>query len=325
MEKEKPQVFTNENGITRLDHFVSQHVPGCSKRSAKSLCERGFVRVEGREKSGGYLLQRGESVQVEHFFQTATRPEMVEKEGGKELVTVLWEDESVVVVSKPRKLHSVTLDSEDPVTLADWLSWHNSGCRTAAPDRREGGLIQRLDYYTSGVSVSAKNPATWKKLHEALLSKEIEKSYLVLSEGRLQEKNMLLSFSLCAKGAQTIITESAEIKGSFLAETQVNELWYDNDENVSVLRVWVHRARRHQIRAHLAHVGSPLIGDTQYGSKRKLSDIRLFTKESQNELNEGFLLHAETVTFTHPANKKTVTIKESSKYFQELMAVDDKE
>lgn len=312
--------FTNSSENTRLDLIISRQFPKYSKRFAKTLCARGLVHVNGKKRSGGYLLSKGELIEIAAVERAKARPALVQEKQGALAVEVLHEDEHLLIVSKPRAMHSVTLSADDPLTLADWLSFHARECQSASTDEREGGLVQRLDYFTSGVVIAAKHLEAWKKLTKLLHAEKIEKRYLALVEGRLARREEVIRLPLVEQGQKSQVV-SDETKGSFAAETQLSEVFFYEHEQVSVVRASAARARRHQIRVHLQALGHPLVGDDLYGSNRKLTELSFFKDHAYRELEQGFLLHAESVSLVHPLTGKPLLATAASKYFEEISRI----
>ncbi len=340
MNRVKTHRFVNVEAGRRLDHFLVQQFPDASRRFLKRQCEEGRVQVNGSVRRGGYLLKCGEIVELIFDHPPEARPEIARAEGGLEkLLPILFEDEHLIAVSKRRAMHSVTLRDDDPVTVSDCLAAYSESCFLASQDRREAGLVQRLDYFTSGVLVAAKSEKVWYSLREQLFRGGFRKTYLALVEGTLTEERIRVSLALRQRNdgsGMEVVSDHRNgqnfkqpREGSeFSAETNVElvETITLGDEfrrsgegrALSIIRATATRVRRHQIRVHLAALGHPLVGDELYGSRLGLTDCGLFTDATPSG-RFGFLLHAESVELEHPVTARPIRIIAASELFEQLV------
>ena len=298
-----------EEGGTRLDSFLATRSALLSKRAAKELCERKLVRVNGKAARSGTLLQPGDEIELDEVHtEVRARPERVDRSS---MPPIIFENERYLVVEKPSGMDSVVQRGDDPLTLADYIAAYAPGCADASPDPREAGLLQRLDYHTSGLLLAAKDLESWNTLHQLLKSEHIEKQYLALCEGRGPERGIRIAYPLVAAADGKTMRVERDAKESLSnvkllsAETKlVTESTTERQgRSYSLLRASGTAMRRHQVRAHLAAAGYPLVGDSAYGSTSTLHTF---------ELNrEGFLLHAVSIRFTDPWTNKPVLFKGS--------------
>ncbi len=212
----------------------------------------------------------------------------------------LYEDTDIFAVYKPAGLHSVRLPNGGGLSLADLLLAHDPELRSAARTPEDAGLVQRLDLETSGVVLGAKNRVTWEKLFGALREGAITKHYVALVEGRVDTQREFASYlgspHRGAKKVKVYLSEPATSVRALYGSTLIQPISYDTVRNETLVRVTASPARRHQVRAHLAYLGHPLVGDTLYGARSALSDARTF------------FLHAELVSFHHPVTGAERTI-----------------
>jgi 23S rRNA-/tRNA-specific pseudouridylate synthase len=218
-----------------------------------------------------------------------------------DFISILHEDDSLLVISKPRAMHSITLRDTDPLTVADCIACYYPFALKATPDPREAGLIHRLDFYTSGVMIAAKTRAVWDYLRDQLMCGQISKSYLALVEGQVEHQNFLICKEIYTpKNSKKVKVLNDYSTGDV---TEVDLIKSFPEHNLSLVKASAPRAKRHQIRAHLASKGHPLLGDELYGSTLKLSSF-----PTTSSLTEGFYLHADSVSFTPPKTSKKLNI-----------------
>ena len=309
---------TSEDEGLRLDQFLVQHLPHGSRRLAKRHLERRLVTLTGRPARAGSVLRAGDVVVLHSVLEKPTaRPQLARTLGGaKKHLRVLHEDEDLLVVSKRRGMPSVTHEVDDPLTLADCIAEYCPSCADASPDPREAGLVQRLDEYTSGAVIAAKHPAAWERLRAMLFEERVKKSYLAVVEGGFSQARMevILPLRQSRDGKRMESARSSIARPEFAAKTRIQRLavWTARGGRaVSLVRCFVARARRHQLRVHLAHAGYPILGDSLYGAKSTSSQAGISGEK-------GFLLFAESIELVQPFTKIRLKITAQDPTFEKL-------
>ena len=228
----------------------------------------------------------------------------------------LYEDKDIFVVLKPQGIHSVRLPAGGGTSVADLLLEHNPILCEASRTPLDAGLVQRLDFETSGIMLGAKHRSIWDALFKSLLQGEIKKTYLAVIEGTLPEEAVRVSSYIGSphRGARKMKVYTSRPPASARAlegTTDFSPLRCDKDLDISVVRASASPARRHQIRVHAAHLGHPLVGDSLYGSTME----RAPTRES---IQRQFFLHAATLSLRHPTLDTPIAI--TSEPFEEIEA-----
>ncbi len=204
-----------------------------------------------------------------------------------EKLTVLYEDNQIVVVIKPQNVPSMPDESKD----MDMLSMVKAYVKEKYNKTGEAfiGLVHRLDRPTGGIMVFARNSKSAKRLSESFASHTVEKTYYAVAKGVVKVKSQRLLNYLKKDEKENIvkIVPMAE-SGAKKAELVYNVL--EIDERQSLLEVKILTGRSHQIRVQLANIGHPLVGDVKYGKEKgvtsklglwagKLSFVHPVTKE----------------------------------------------
>ena len=214
----------------------------------------------------------------------------------------LYEDEDLFVIEKPWGLHSVEVEGGGESLAGQLLKLHPELAH-ASDKEGDAGLVQRLDFDTSGLLLGAKSRPMWSSLHEQLLGGRIEKYYKVLLSGELTKPLSISSFigSPYRGGKKVrVYPDESSMRGKVRAlwgETKIEPVQVDALGN-TVAIVKASPARRHQVRAHSAHCGHPLVGDSLYGANKLLRD--LYTEE------RTFFLHCSHLSFVHPTTRERV-------------------
>jgi len=216
-----------------------------------------------------------------------------------------YNDDDIFAVYKPAGMHSVRIPHEGGHSLADDLLADNPLLVHSSRSPLDGGLVQRLDFGTSGVLLGAKNREMWDSLYAALSAGRIDKSYIALVEGRLEKETSVSTFiGSPHRGARKMKIYSRPpsppvraLAGSTLFR-QIRDL---NSFDMSIVEAVASPARRHQVRAHAAYINHPLVGDLLYGSRRSIGALCSTPRD--------FFLHAWKLSFTHPRTGELVTVE----------------
>lgn len=219
----------------------------------------------------------------------------------------IYQDDHIFAVNKPAGMHSVGLPKDPSNSVANWLTSQDPRLSNVGKKAEDGGLINRLDHDTSGILLGAKSREVYDKFQAMLMLGEIDKQYLILVEGKLVGthaiKSWLGSPNRRAKKVRSYKSKPSKPVRALAAETTMIGREYLAKERASLVSVSCATARRHQIRAHAASLGHPLVGDTLYGSARQLAEIGLNSKDRE------FLLHAESTTFRHPVTGENISLQ----------------
>jgi 23S rRNA pseudouridine1911/1915/1917 synthase len=249
----------------RLDVVLTRRVPGLSRGRARALIQMGAVRVGGRLVRKSFVLRAGDRVTLETLpevrdFHACADPDLA--------LEVLLETEDFVVVDKPAGVPSHPLREGEVGTLAGALVARYPEMRDVGYSRREPGIVHRLDTQTSGVVLAARNNEAFRMLREQLRMGMIEKRYLARCVGVVAAPQVIdapIANDPRDRRKVVVCAEPREARrlGAQPAKTEV--LSSQPAVHGSLVEVRANKARRHQVRAHLASIGHPLLGDTLYG------------------------------------------------------------
>ena len=280
-----------EGAGARVDQFVAGAVPGLSVAAARRLIALGAVRVDGRAAKKGARLVAGQTVELDDARGAAEAPDARLVRADPALpITVLLIDEAFVAVDKPAGVPSHPQTAGETGTAANGLAARFPECATASPDPREGGLVHRLDSGTSGVLIAARSAAAWASLRAALSQAGCEKTYLAEVVGApadAGESNAPIG-RVGRRGARV------RIDGGGRNPLPAHTTWevIERRGETTLMRVHLTKGRTHQVRAHLAAAGHPIMGDDLYGDG--LGDLHL---------------HAAAVRFVHPDDGREILIE----------------
>jgi len=211
---------------------------------------------------------------------------------------IIFEDNHVLVVEKPVNVPS----QSDKTNDLDLLSLIKNYLIEKYNKKGEAyvGLIHRLDRPVGGIMVYAKTSKAAARLSEQVRNKEFKKSYLAIVDGRLINKKGTLENKLY-KNEKTNTSKIVEegTKNAKYANLEYEVLYYNEETNLSVLKIKLHTGRHHQIRVQLANIGHSIYGDQKYGIRGKSKQINLWAYE---------------IMFKHPVTKQEMIFNVFPKY-----------
>jgi 23S rRNA pseudouridine1911/1915/1917 synthase len=209
-----------------------------------------------------------------------------------EVPNILYLDNHLIAVCKPAGVLTQADDSGDESLMDQVKAWIK--VEFNKPGNVFLGLIHRLDRNVSGVVLFARTSKGASRLSEQFRDKTTEKFYRAIVEGKLEHEQASLSHHL--RKERTLKSTVFQRPGK---DTQHAELEYKtlkNYESTRLLEIKLHTGRFHQIRAQLAFIGHPILGDKKYGAKTPLPERQI-------------ALYAQRLIFKHPISKEKVCVE----------------
>ncbi len=277
----------------RLDAFVAK-AAALSLKQTRALIESGAVTMAAGAAVKGRRLREGEVVVV----RLPAAPPPVLQPHPEVVLEVLYEDEFLVAINKPGPLASHPLRVDEGATAAGALIARYPECAHAGLDPREGGLGHRLDRGTSGVLLAARSRVAWEGLRAALGALACEKSYVAEVVGAAPLSDVV-SEPIGRGGPRGGKAVVGGGKDPLPARTEMERLALR--AQTSLVRARLASGRVHQVRAHLAHLGYPVLGDEVYGDARAMA-------VAQTLGADALRLHAESVRLRHPMTAKPLLV-----------------
>ena len=282
------QVDPEEAG-RRLDHVVHQHLPQFSRSRIQEWIREGRVLVNGRTARASYLVRAADTVRVD----PAEPPPLKAAPENIPLV-VLYEDADLVAIDKPAGMVVHAGAGIHSGTLVNALL-HRFGELSGTGGPLRPGIVHRLDRFTSGVVLAAKNDAAHRDLAAQFSGRQIEKVYLALVHGSIKSETGRIERPIARDPVhRTRMTARLETGRAAWSAYRVLRRW----RRFTFLEVRIGTGRTHQIRVHLSSISHPVVGDALYGAPKV---------EGVPPLGRYFL-HAHRIRFRQPSSGEEVTV-----------------
>ncbi len=285
-------ITTNDAG-QRLDKFLSKALPALPSALLYKSIRLKRVKCNGKRCEAAQRLAVGDCLQLyisdEFFAQSAEQEFLL----APAQLAVVYEDENLLLLNKPAGLVVHEDESGKPDTLINRVLRYLYETGQYHPEQENSfvpSLCNRLDRNTAGLVLAAKNAATLRVLNEKIKQRELDKFYLCLVHGCPTPPTATLKAYLRkdtnAKQVQ-IFSRPQPNALTILTKYQVLE----SHGGLSLLEIELLTGRTHQIRAHLAWIGHPLLGDTKYGQAKHNGSLR----------RQALCAHRITFRFPTPA------------------------
>lgn len=265
----------------RLDSLLADLLPDCSRSFLQKLIVQEAVNVNDlcrTEKK--YKVKAGDQLQI-----AVPEPELLAVEPENIPLEIVFEDEDLVVVNKPKGMVVHPAPGNYTGTMVNALLYHCNNLSSINGVIRPG-IVHRIDKDTSGLLMVAKNDSTHRGLAQQLAVHSITRVYQAVVFHNIKQDQGTVDAPI-GRDPKNRLRMAVTDRNSKLAVThyQVEERF----GSFTRIAARLETGRTHQIRVHMAYCGHPLLGDTVYGPRKQPMDL------------QGQVLHAQTLGFIHPA------------------------
>ena len=284
----------------RVDKYLAEASEELTRSHAQKLIEDGLVTVNGQVASKKTAVTSGDVISF-------TLPDPQELEAKEENIPleILYEDDALIVVYKPRGMVVHPANGNQEGTLVNALLYHCKGRLSSINGVVRPGIVHRIDKDTSGILLVAKTDAAHLSLAEQIKEHSVKREYVALLDGVIKHENGTVNKPI-GRIEKDRKKMAITMRNSRNAITHYEVL--ERYAGYCLVKCRLETGRTHQIRVHMASLGHPVTGDTVYGSKKQ----KLFQR--------GQLLHAKTIGFIHPTTGEYMEFtSELPSEFQEVL------
>ena len=306
----KSFIISKNDSDQRLDKFVTKTVPNLPKALMYKYIRTKRIKVNKKKSEISARLRTGDLVEMyindEFFVKSETKYDF---SSASDKIDIIYEDDNIILLDKKAGLLCHPDDKEYIDTLISRVKKYLYNKGEYDPDEENSftpALVNRIDRNTGGIVIAAKNAASLKILNAQMKERNLKKTYLCVVHGVMERKSGLLEGWLVkdeSKNRVRIYNKYTD--GAKEIKTKYRVIENDTRNNLSLLEVDLLTGRTHQIRAHFASIGHPLLGDGKYGKNelnKKLGYKKqfLYSYKLTFDLDEnaGELSYLKGKTFT---------------------------
>ena len=293
--------ITEEYEGERIDKCLSMLIDSLSRSFIQKLIKEGQVFVDGKPVKGSYAVKTDDEVQFQ--LPDCVKPDIVAENIPLE---ILYEDEDVVVVNKPKGMVVHPAAGHYSGTMVNALMYHCGDQLSGINGVMRPGIVHRIDRDTTGSIIVCKNDKAHNHIALQLKEHSIVRKYRAIVHGVIKEEEGTIDAPI---GRHPIERKQMAVnyKNGKNAVTHYKVL--QRFAGYTYVECRLETGRTHQIRVHMASIGHPLLGDAVYGPK-KCPFPKL----------EGQTLHAMILGFVHPTKDKYIeTCAPLPEYFRHLL------
>ncbi|MCM3713125.1 RluA family pseudouridine synthase [Halalkalibacter oceani] len=269
---------TAEQEAERIDKLLTSF-EGWSRSQVQQWIKEGAVTINEQAVKSNYKVAEGDQITL-----TVPEPEPLEIKAENIPLDIVFEDEDVIVVNKPRGMVVHPAPGHYSHTLVNALMYH---CKDLSGINGviRPGIVHRIDKDTSGLLMVAKNDRAHESLVSQLKAKTTKRLYKAIVHGVIPHQHGTIDAPI---GRDKKDRQSMAVTDENSREAVTHFTVLECFANHTYVQCELETGRTHQIRVHMKYIGFPLVGDPKYGPKKKTVDI------------EGQALHAAVLGFVHP-------------------------
>lgn len=276
--------FVVQNAGVRIDRFLTDNIPEITRSAVQKIIDEANVTVNGEVVPKNYKCRVGDNVDV-----TVPDAKPLEAVGQNIPIDIVYEDEHLLVVNKPKGMVVHPANGNPDGTLVNALLYHCGDSLSGINGVIRPGIVHRIDKDTSGLLIVAKSDKAHIGLAQQIKDHSFSRAYEAVVYGNIKED--------CGTVCQPIGRDTKDrkrmavtMKNSKPATTHYEVIKRYGD--FTHVRCVLETGRTHQIRVHMAYLGHPVAGDAVYGPRKVITRLN------------GQCLHAKHIGFVHPVTNE---------------------
>ena len=296
----KKYIINTENKNIRLDKALTILQNDLTRTMLQKLILEEKILVNGKAEKASYKTKENDVIEIPENII----PKEIELKAEDIPINIIYEDEDIIVVNKPKGMVVHPANGNPDGTLVNALMSICKDSLSGIGGEIRPGIVHRIDKDTSGLLIVAKNDKAHLCLSEQIKNREITKNYVALVRGVIKENDATIDMPI---GRSTKDRKKMAVrKDGKKAVTHFKVLQRFN--GYTYLDIKIDTGRTHQIRVHLSEIGYPIVGDTVYSNGKNPFGV------------EGQMLHAKSLDFKHPITKEQMHLEAPlPEYFENVL------
>ena len=292
-------VVEDNNLKKRLDSYIVDKIQELSRTTVKRLIDEEKILVNGKKQKSSYKPEKGDCISID-----IPEAHEIELEAQNIPVPVIYEDNDIIVVNKPKGMVVHPANGNPDGTLVNAILAMCKDSLSGIGGEIRPGIVHRLDKDTSGLLIVAKNDEAHIKMSKQIQDRKVTKKYIALVKGVISENEATIDLPI-GRSTKDRKKMAVDAKGKN-AITHFKVLKRYN--NYTLLELKIDTGRTHQIRVHMSYIGHPVVGDSVYSN-------------GKNEFGvEGQMLHARYLEFKHPITGEELKLEAPiPNYFEDVL------
>lgn len=270
-------IISREDSGIRIDSYLN-NILDMSRSKVQKLLKDGYIQVNNNSIKSSYVLKENDVVTVDEFpeEEMSVEPEKMD-------LDIVYEDDDVIVINKPNGMVVHPAAGNYSGTLVNGLMYYSKNLSTINGEFRPG-IVHRIDAYTTGLLVVAKNDKAHEFLARQLEEKKTHRKYWAIVWGVIQNDTGTIDAPIGRdlNNRKKMAVTAVNSKGA-ITHFRVLERF----KNATLIELKLETGRTHQIRVHMDYIGYPVVNDPVYGNRKLIDDT-------------GQCLHAKELGFIHP-------------------------
>lgn len=273
-------MISDVSGI-RIDQYLTSKL-NITRSKIEKMIKEGNIKVNGNIIKKSYILNLNDEIIIEEYIENEMSAEPINMN-----LEIIYEDDDIIVVNKPNGLVVHPAPGNYSNTLVNGLMYHSKKLSSINGEFRPG-IVHRIDAYTTGLLMVAKNDKAHLSLAKQLEEKTTTRKYIALVWGVIKEDSGTIDAPI---GRDKNDRKKMCVTDVNSKEAITNFKVLERYKDATLIELSLKTGRTHQIRVHMNYIGHPVVNDPVYG-RRKLID------------DSGQCLHAKTLGFIHPTLNK---------------------
>lgn len=276
--------FVVKNAGVRIDRFLTDNIPEITRSAVQKIIDEANVTVNGEVVPKKYKCRVGDNVDV-----TVPDAKPLEAVGQNIPIDIVYEDEHLLVVNKPKGMVVHPANGNPDGTLVNALLYHCGDSLSGINGVIRPGIVHRIDKDTSGLLIVAKSDKAHIGLAQQIKDHSFSRAYEAVVYGNIKEDSGTVCQPI-GRDTKDRKRMAVTMKNSKPATTHYEVIKRYGD--FTHVRCVLETGRTHQIRVHMAYLGHPVAGDAVYGPRKVITRLN------------GQCLHAKHIGFVHPVTNE---------------------